>query len=84
MCKNKIFTVRVSTGYYLPAGVTMEITVEDGDTSVWKLRVGAHKDDVSGCKEGINRWPKLSITKPLEQSMTFCSPFGGNIYFERY
>jgi hypothetical protein len=77
------FNEWVSTGLYLPAGVEMTVTVNHGCCiEDWMVRIGAHTDDLSCC-DGINRWPIISITKPLEDQFNVCSPFGGLVYFQR-
>ncbi len=79
-----IFDEWISTSYYLPAGVKMNVKINSSaqDLEGWFLRVGAHDDDVSSC-DGLNRWPVISISKSLKQDMTVCSPFGGLVYFQR-
>lgn len=75
------FSEWLSTGYYLPAGVTMTLMVIQGDVINWKIRIGAHTDNLTNC-DRYCRWPVISIVKDIESQLTICSPFGGLIYFE--
>lgn len=77
------FIERLSTGYYLPAGVQMNVKIIEGNMQDWYLRIGAHSDNLTSCEE-FKRWPIITVTKNLENEFKFCSPFGGLIYFERY
>ena len=71
-----------STGYYLPAGVLCKIKViKCHDFDSWKVRIGAHSDDLSNC-ESIKRWPCISSVYPVNETMEISSPYGGLIYFE--
>ncbi|XP_078695626.1 TRPM8 channel-associated factor 2-like [Branchiostoma floridae x Branchiostoma belcheri] len=74
---------RHSTGYYLPAGkvLTIKATTTGEHLEDWRVRVGAHSDNLSGKKE-FKRWPKLSVVKRLEAETKISSPYGGLIYFE--
>ncbi|XP_066296637.1 TRPM8 channel-associated factor 2-like [Branchiostoma lanceolatum] len=74
---------RHSTGYYLPAGkvLTIKATTTGEHVEDWRVRVGAHSDNLSGKKE-FKRWPKLSVVKRLEAETKISSPYGGLIYFE--
>lgn len=74
------FEERVSTGYYLPAGVKL-IAKCTGDLKLWTLRIGAHTDDLSYCGH-FTRWPVVTTTKYVTETIEICSPFGGLIYFE--
>ncbi|XP_035697568.1 TRPM8 channel-associated factor 2-like [Branchiostoma floridae] len=74
---------RHSTGYYLPAGkvLTIKATTTGEHLDDWRVRVGAHSDNLSG-KKKFKRWPKLSVVKRLEAETKISSPYGGLIYFE--
>lgn len=79
-----IFGEWVSTSYYLPAGIAMIVQIPTTiDVNGWFLRVGAHADNISSCDEGLNRWPIITVLKPLKHEMIICSPFGGLVYFQR-
>ena len=75
------FEERISTGFYLPAGLRIVINVISGNVQKWSVRIGSHTDDLSGCKE-LKRWPIVTVRKDLEKNMCFSSPFGGLVYFE--
>ena len=74
----------ISTGYYLPAGVKLQILCSEsvihpiGD---WFIRIGAHSDDLSQ-SETLSRWPCIITVEKLKSKMIVCSAFGGLIYFE--
>jgi hypothetical protein len=74
----------VSTGYYVPAGVSLLINVcecESDDLSLWSCQIGAHTDDLSNCQE-YKRWPSVVVKRRLKtEQMSLCSPFGGLVYF---
>ena len=72
---------RVSTGLYLPAGVQLQLTVNEGDVSGWMLRIGAHTDDLSHCDK-LTRWPSVTVMRKLCTTMCVCSPFGGLVFLE--
>ena len=76
------FQERLSTGYYLPAGIEMSVKVTNGNHKGWKLRIGAHTDNNTNLKKYV-RWPVVSIMKLLDEEMVVSSPFGGLVYFER-
>lgn len=76
------FSERISTGYFLPAGVQLVVELIGGDWKNWGLRIGAHTDDLSGCNE-LRRWPCVTSREELKRAkMNVSSPFGGLIYFE--
>ena len=75
------FAEWVSTGYYLPAGVTFSLHVNSGNLDGWFIRIGSHSDDIGEC-DTYKRYPVVSLVKYLKSSMSFSSAFGGLIYFE--
>lgn len=82
------FDERISTGYYLPAGVQLLVRLDSaGDSNDefkgWSIRIGAHTDDVGGCNE-LSRWPCVTTVESLlgKREFNMSSPFGGLIYFE--
>ncbi len=81
------FEETLSTGYYLPAGVELKISVHGGSVPSnlgnWVVRVGAHTDDLSSCGDSVSRWPCITIERQLTSSMTLSSPYGGLVYFAR-
>ncbi|CAL4139916.1 unnamed protein product [Meganyctiphanes norvegica] len=72
-----------STGYYAPAGQSIMITANcDLDLKNWKIRIGAHSDNLlKHLEKPLKRWPLICIHKPLNSSMEIVSNFGGLIYF---
>ena len=77
------FEERISTGYYLPAGVLANVKVNNSDDlKMWKIRIGAHSDNIANCNEYM-RWPVITIVHDLKDGMEISSPFGGLVYFER-
>ncbi len=79
---NTKFAERLSTGFYLPAGFPITVRVLSGNPNGWSIRVGAHCDDLSECKE-LKRWHVLTVVKNLStKKITFNCPFGGLVYFE--
>lgn len=77
------FNERLSTGYYLPAAIDMKVRVVEGDHKNWKVRVGAHSDDLTD-RDRYTRWPIVTIIKNLEENeISLRSPFGGLVYLER-
>ena len=75
------FSERVSTGLYLPAGVQLQLTVNEGDVSGWMLRIGAHTDKLSDCDK-LTRWPSVTVERQLSKNMSMSSPFGGLVFLE--
>ncbi|CAF1006076.1 unnamed protein product [Brachionus calyciflorus] len=75
------FSEWISTGYYLPAGICLNVQVKSGDLEGWSIRIGSHSDDNSRC-ESYKRWPCISLVKTLQNIMNFSSPYGGLVYFE--
>lgn len=75
------FEERISTGYYLPAGVSVKVKVVKGNPEKWLLRVGAHTDDISDCDK-YTRWPSVSLEIPLDHETELFSPYGGLVYFD--
>lgn len=79
---------RQATGYYLPAGTTLEVSWE-GNRIPWKLYIGAHTDNLQNKKatKAFERWPMIISKTHLGPTKTECnvpkrvsSPFGGLIY----
>ena len=60
------FAERLSTGYYLPAGVSMKLKVLEGDCKGWKVRIGAHTDNIEQRNE-YNRWCVISTVENFSQ-----------------
>jgi hypothetical protein len=75
------FSERLSTGFYLPAGVEISIRVVDGNPKDWKCRIGAHSDVLKPDSE-YRRWPNCSVVKTLKKELNFKSSFGGLVYFD--
>jgi hypothetical protein len=75
------FSERLSTGFYLPAGVEISIRVVDGNPKDWKCRIGAHSDVLKPESE-YRRWPNCSVVKTLKKELNFKSSFGGLVYFD--
>jgi CubicO group peptidase (beta-lactamase class C family) len=77
------FNERLSTGYYLPAGVQMTVNVIQGSSNGWTCKIGAHTDILHDTSE-YTRWPMCFVEKNMSQrkSLKFKSPFGGLLYFD--
>jgi hypothetical protein len=77
------FNERLSTGYYLPAGVQMTVNVIQGSSNGWTCKIGAHTDILHDTSE-YTRWPVCFVEKNMSQrkSLKIKSPFGGLIYFD--
>ncbi len=76
------FKERVSTGYYLPAGVTLSLQVVSGSVNGWKIRVGAHSDDLFNA-DYLKRMHDVCNVISLEANVTkLFSPYGGLVFFE--
>ena len=75
------FSERLSTGYYLPAGVQISIRVTEGNFTGWKCRIGAHSD-VLKPESNYKRWPICTTVQNLKKELSFTSPFGGLVYFD--
>lgn len=75
------FSERLSTGYYLPAGINLLINVDYiSNDQIWSIMIGSHSDDLSNCNQ-IKRWPSVTICKELTSSnLVISSPFGGLIF----
>lgn len=69
------------TGYYMAAGSLISVTVLEGSTSGWELRISSHVDDLTSMKS-YNRWPVVSSSIKLKKFMTITSAFGGIIYLD--
>ena len=78
---NSKYSERLSTGYYLPAGVEISIRVINGQPNDWKCRIGAHTDVLKPDSE-YKRWPVCTVAYTLKTELNFKSPFGGLVYFE--
>jgi hypothetical protein len=75
---------KLSTGYYLPAGVQLEVKVIEGKPNDWRVQIGGHKDVFTDKCDGLIRWPSIIIEKSLKltnNTFRIFSPFGGLIYF---
>lgn len=74
--------VRRPTGYFVPAGELVEVTVPD--EAIGKglsLYVGAHRKNLQEGWSEFRRFPRISTTFPLEtKTITVANPFGGGIY----
>ncbi|XP_022249607.1 TRPM8 channel-associated factor homolog [Limulus polyphemus] len=71
------------TGYYLPAGQKMKMTVKETDVKGWNIRIGCHSDNLKNVTKGWKRWPSIMVRRPLSAGeTTISSPYGGSIYFE--
>ncbi|XP_013781632.1 TRPM8 channel-associated factor homolog [Limulus polyphemus] len=71
------------TGYYLPAGQEMKMTVKGTDVQGWKIRIGCHSDNLKHVTKGWKRWPSIMVGRPVSPGeTTISSPYGGLIYFE--
>jgi len=75
-----------TTGVYLPAGGVVHVRVlprasgEETDVTGWRLRVGAHRDELWH-KDAWRRWPQVTDEVALEPGLTrLASPFGGPVY----
>lgn len=79
------FSERLSTGYYLPAGVQMSLKIIKGNPSGWTCRIGAHTDVLHDQSE-FTRWPMCFMEKSMNQKtdLKIKSPFGGLVYFDWY
>lgn len=77
------YNERISTGYYLPAGIQLLVRVIDGDTAGWGIRIGAHSDNIGSCNE-LRRWPCVSMFESISGKREFnlSCPYGGLVYFE--
>ncbi|CAF0735671.1 unnamed protein product [Adineta ricciae] len=71
------------TGYYVVAGIPIQIDVLDQQgSSGWSARIGCHSDDLGNCDE-LRRWPCISICKPLSSGrIQMNSAFGGLLFLQ--
>ncbi|CAH1784769.1 unnamed protein product [Owenia fusiformis] len=69
-----------STGYYLPAGKVIYISVNQGEPDDWMIQIGCHSDDLSRL-DSLKRWPRIVTSKQLQTHLSFVSPYGGLVYF---
>ncbi|CAF1025581.1 unnamed protein product [Didymodactylos carnosus] len=69
------------TGFYVVAGVPIQIEVQDGNPDGWQVRIGCHNDDLRNCEE-LRRWPCISICKPLTNNVHMCSAYGGLLFLQ--
>ncbi|CAF1376311.1 unnamed protein product [Rotaria sordida] len=72
-----------STGYYVAAGIPIQIEVlnQVGATG-WSARIGCHTDDLKDCDE-LRRWPYISVCKSLaSKNVRLSSAFGGLLFLE--
>ncbi|CAF3700216.1 unnamed protein product [Rotaria socialis] len=72
-----------STGYYVAAGIPIQIDVlQRIGASGWLARIGCHSDDLESCNE-FRRWSCISICKPLVGNyIRLSSAFGGLLFLE--
>ncbi|CAF4188917.1 unnamed protein product, partial [Rotaria sordida] len=70
-------------GYYVPAGITIQIVVsEQIGASGWSARIGCHSDDLMSCNE-LRRWHCISTCKSLSgTTVQMSSAFGGLLFLE--
>ncbi|CAF0709194.1 unnamed protein product [Brachionus calyciflorus] len=69
------------TGYYLPPGITGNITVLEGNPTGWEVRIGSHTDDLIAMNS-LKRWPCITSNLKLRKTLSITSAFGGLIYLE--
>jgi hypothetical protein len=63
------------------ADSTVRVTVLEGNSNGWEVRVGCHTDDLSNMNV-LKRWPLISSTVKLSKYSTITSAYGGLIYLE--
>jgi len=70
-----------STGLYAAPGALVTVTVPDAATQAnLEIRIGCHKDNLYN-KESTQRWPLITMTKPIRAATTtVANPFGGPVY----
>ncbi|XP_013390849.1 TRPM8 channel-associated factor 2-like [Lingula anatina] len=76
---------RLSTGYYVPAGQPVKVTVtsdQGTDLSGWKICIGAHDDSLVNVKEPWRRWPDVAVLEELKATTALSSPYGGLLFFD--
>ncbi|CAF1043285.1 unnamed protein product [Didymodactylos carnosus] len=69
------------TGFYVVAGVPIEIEVLDGKPGGWQVRIGCHSDDLRNCAE-LRRWSCISVCKPLTNKVRMYSAYGGLLFLQ--
>lgn len=69
------------TGYYLPAGIVMNVKVLEGNLNGWSIRIGAHSDELN-IKHEFYRFPNIHTKCPLKRYLQLSSCFGGIVYLE--
>ncbi len=74
--------VRRPTGYFVPAGELVTITVPDAaiDKGL-SVYVGAHRKNIQETWNELRRFPRVSTTFLLDtKTITVANPFGGGLY----
>lgn len=76
--------VRRPTGYFVPAGELVSITVPDAAIGQGlSVFVGAHRKNIQETWSEFRRFPRVSTTFALDtKTITIANPFGGGIYIE--
>ncbi|CAF0917013.1 unnamed protein product [Adineta ricciae] len=71
------------TGYYVAAGIPIEIDVIDlKGSDKWSARIGCHSDNLGRCDQ-LRRWPCISICKSLSSgAIRMSSAFGGLLFLQ--
>ena len=76
------FEERISTGFYLPAGGTISCRVVKGSVAGWRIRIGAHSDDLVAA-DSLKRMHEVCKVVTLGSGETkVVSPYGGLVFFE--
>jgi hypothetical protein len=70
----------VSTGLWLPAGVTSHVTMADDDEQPLAVRIGSHAESLLMEKGPWKRWPLVVTTHRLTKEGDIGTPFGGMVY----
>jgi hypothetical protein len=70
----------VSTGLWLPAGVTSHVTLVDDDAHPFAVRIGSHAESLLLENGPWKRWPSVVTTHQLTKEGDIGSPFGGMLY----
>lgn len=68
------------TGYYIPPGIKASLTLLEGNSSGWEVRIGAHTDQLANVS--LKRWPCISSNFKLKKSLNITTAFGGLIYLQ--
>ncbi|MEM9326910.1 MAG: M60 family peptidase N-terminal accessory domain-containing protein [Bacteroidota bacterium] len=74
--------VRRPTGYFVPAGELVTVTVPDAAIGQGlSLYVGAHRKNIQETWNELRRFPRVSTTFELDaKTITVANPFGGGLY----